>query len=331
MSTGEMAIWVGLMLLGFAGSALFSGMETGSYCLNRVRLHVRASRGDRSAQRLRAFIGAPSTLLSTLLIGNNIVNYLGTASLAVLLNTTGLTEAEKIALNVAIVTPLLFVFGETLPKDLFSAHADRLMPPLERVLTGAHWLFTATGLVPVVRAFAWGVMRLIGQRGNAPVFHPRRQIGDLVREGVGHGLLTEAQSRIVERVLALRGMTVGGRMSPWPRVTKVHVDDDLGALRDLATSSTRSRFPVVNGVGEVVGAIYVLDVLAADHDGGATARDLMQPVIRLPEEAPLRRGLRDLQAASLNLAIVTGQDGQPAGVITPKDLVEPVTGELPGW
>ncbi len=87
-----------------------------------------------SALILRRMLDNPTTLLTTLLIGNNIANYLGTASLAVILAGYGIGDWRAMLINTVVVTPTLFVFGETLPKDLFSAHADWLMYRLARVL-----------------------------------------------------------------------------------------------------------------------------------------------------------------------------------------------------
>src|SRR5690606_32443968 len=100
--------WMVIMCLGLMGSALYSGLETGSYSLNRVRLQVLRHQGWRSARTLDRLLHNPVTLLSTLLIGNNIMNYMGTAGLAVLLEDAGYSEWQTVALNCLIVTPLLF-------------------------------------------------------------------------------------------------------------------------------------------------------------------------------------------------------------------------------
>jgi CBS domain containing-hemolysin-like protein len=330
MTGGEASFWIGLMLLGFFGSALYSGMETGAYTLNRVRLQVRADRGERAALQLRRLIDRPATLLATLLVGNNVSNYLGTAGLAVLLEAMELSDWQAILLNTLIVTPLLFVFGETLPKDTMAAHSDRLMPPLTPLLTLSRRLFTGLGVVGLIQLFSSGVLRLMGQPGGDLPSEPRRRVEMLLREGVGHGLLSDEQSAIADRVLRLGNRTVRQEMVPWVDVVKVRVDEPTARLWDLADRSSRSRFPVLDERGQVRGVIDVFDVLLHPRGGAPAIAELMQQPDTIEADLPLRQALRQLQGAGKSLAVVA-ERGRPVGLITVKDLVEPITGELTSW
>lgn len=330
MSTGELIFWIGVMLAGFVGSAVYSGMETGAYTINRVRLHVLADQGQRTAVALRKLVDKPATLLATLLIGNNVSNYLGTAGLAIILEAMAFSDWQSILLNTLIVTPLLFVFGETLPKDTMSVHSDRLMPPLTPILTGSRWLFTLTGVVPLVRLFSAGVLKLLGQPGGDRAFPPRKRVEMLVREGVGHGILSDEQSAIVDRVLRLGGRTVRQEMVAWADVLSVTVDDTPSRLWELADRSSRSRYPVTDGHGQVVGLIDVFDALLHEQASCPPIRELMTEPHTLPTDTPLRQALQHLQTHGIAIAVVTDAD-RPVGVVTVKDLVEPITGDLSSW
>lgn len=327
MTSAELAFWAGVMLVGFAGSALFSGMETGCYCLNRVRLHVRATHGERSAKELENMVGNPTTLLSTLLIGNNITNYMGTAGLAVILNASGLSDGQQMLANTLIVTPVLFVVGETLPKDLFSAHADKLMYRLWAVLKAAKIFFTVTLLVPIVWLFSVTLMACMGQRGSAPMFHARRRVGDLVKEGMGLGLLSDAQSEMVERVLSTGATPVSEQMTPWRRVRKLSAGDDLSAVAAHAAQSPASCLPVVDRQGVVVGAVDVLEALAADPTAGI--KDVMRSPLEIAAQTPLRHALGAMRQAGEHWALVIDKAGRPVGVASSRDVLEPITGALP--
>ncbi|MEO1236867.1 MAG: CNNM domain-containing protein [Planctomycetota bacterium] len=332
MSGGELAFWIAVMLLGFGGSALYSGMETGAYTINRVRLQVLADRGRRSAVALRRLVDRPATLLATLLIGNNLANYLGTAGLAVILESMDLSDWQSILLNTLLVTPILFVFGETLPKDTMAAHSDRLMPPLTRVLTLSRWAFTATGVVPLVRLFSAGVLKLMGQPAGETAFPPRKRVEMLLREGVGHGILSDDQSAIVDRVLRLGGRRVRQEMVPWAEVIAVGIDEPPARLWELADRTSRSRFPVVAAQGGVVGIVDVFDALLHTPETCPPIRELMTGVSTIEADTPLRGALEGFQRDGLGLAVVTdGQAAGPVGLVTTKDLVEPITGELASW
>lgn len=328
--TASLMLWSALMLVGFAFSAIFSGVETGIYRLNRVRLQILDHQHHRAAIALRRLLADPTVALTTLLIGNNIANYLGTASLAVVLDRLRFSDWQTVLLNVLIVTPLLFVFGETLPKDLFAAHTDRLTYRFWPLLFGARWLFTVTGLIPLIAGLTRLVLRSIGERDRLAPLHPRRQVENLVKEGVGHGLLTREQSAIVERVLELSRRTVEQVMTPWSKTIWLPADAPASALLDLARQSPRRRFPVLDDRQKLLGVVAVDDVLYDPPPAEATVKQLSHQPLTLFRQTPLRVALDLLQRSHARLAVVL--EGQaPVGVVTVKDLIQPITGELAGW
>lgn len=330
MSGGELALWWAAAAAGLACSALFSGVETGIYTVNRVRLHLRDHQGQRSAQVLRHLLNRPTATLGTLLIGNNVANYMGSSALTVIVTAAGAGELQAIALNVALVTPLLFIFGETLPKDLFSAHADRLTYFFARPLLWLRRLCTVTGLLPLILLVSRGVSALLRMPASTQPFHPRRMVGSLVREAAGHGVLSDEQSAIVERVLALAGDRVRDEMVPWPAVVKVSVTDPPARLWELADTTSFSRFPALDGAGKVVGVVSLYDALLHLPEECPPIAELARPVPALGPGEPLRAALAKLQREHARLALVA-ERGQTLGIVTIKDLVEPITGELASW
>lgn len=342
-------VWFALMILGFAGSALFSGMETGVYSLNRIRLHILEHERLPSAMTLRELLARPTTLLSTLLIGNNLSNYLGTAALSVILEKRGYGTWKTVALNLLIVTPVLFVFGETLPKDLFAALADRLMYRLAWVLDVAKRLFTWIGLLPLIDGVSRLMLRVLGSHGPVQPYHPRRLVQTLVKEGVGYGLVSDEQSAIVERVLELGSLHVRDEMVPWHRVVKVGAEDPPGVLWRYADQTSFSRMPVVDGEGRVVGIVSVFDALRHERDLCPPIRQLIRPIVSVRADHTVREVLRMMRENGLAMVIVTERENTkplgphpkptdtthapvtPLGIVTIKDLVEPITGELASW
>ena len=332
MTPTEQVIWWCVVAVGLTGSALYSGLETGAYRLSRIRLYTLAYQGHRSAKTLRQLLRHPSTLLGTLLIGNNSANYLGTAGLAVLLEEQiGLGEGQVIVANTLIVVPILFVFGETLPKDIFSVHADRLMYQFARFLNWSRSLFLFTGLLPAIQGFSNLLTRWMHSTQPVQAFHPRRMVASLAREAVGRGLLSDEQSVIVDRVLALGGRRIGDEMVPWPEVTTVRADDPPSILWQLGNSTSRSRFPVVDPMGQVLGIVSVYDALLHAPKTCPPIRELMQKPFTIRADVPVFRALNQLKAQRVALAIVIDEHDQPVGVATVKDLLEPITGELATW
>jgi len=330
MTTLEIVLWIIISIVGLGGSAIYSGLETGTYSLNRIRLHLLVHQGHPGAKRLAPLIQHPTILLTTLLIGNNVANYMGTAGLTrILQGEVGLGEVQLLVFNVLVTTPLLLVFGETLPKDLFGAFPDRLMYPFARFLTASRWVFTVTGLMPLIRLATSAIMRLMKQK-NIAVLHPRRQMQQMMKEGVGEGILSDEQSAMVERVLAVSERRVGDEMAPWREVTTVSDTDSPEKLWELGHRTSISRYPVVAGDGKVVGIVSLYDALMNGQADCPPIRTLMQPAVEIQADMPLREGLRQLQSHHGGIAVVMQHD-KPVGIVTIKDLVEPLTGELASW
>ncbi len=150
MSGPELAMWWLVAALGLGGSMLCSGIETGLYATSSVRAFVRArSAGARFGDRVVASaLDHPERSLTTLLLFNNAFNYLGTLAVTALLATLGLTEAAMVLLQAAVLTPILLVFAESLPKELFRANADRAARSFAPALHAMTVLGLVTGVVP---------------------------------------------------------------------------------------------------------------------------------------------------------------------------------------
>lgn len=330
MSDTALLLWCCAMLAGFMGSAMFSGMETGSYRLNRVRLYVQSAQGNASARALERVVSKPESLIATLLIGNNLCNYVGTAGLSVILASMQLPVWEAVLINTVLVTLVLFIFGETLPKDLFAAHADQLMYPLARLMVTLRTVFTWTGLLPVVVALSALAIRLIG-KAEGGALTPRKRVAQMVNEGAGVGLISSEQTAIAQRALALSNRRIIEECTPWTGVVTVRQDTSRESLIRLARQTPRSRMPVVDARGRVLGVADLIDALLVDAKHPSPAEAAMKPAVMLPGDTSVRQALTRLQREHIGLAIVTDAAGRPAGVVTVKDLIEPLTGELKHW
>lgn len=330
MLDADMLFWFVVMMLGFLGSSLFSGMETGAYRLNRVRLYVYAAQGWSSAKSLERIVAKPASLIGTLLIGNNLCNYAGTAGLGVILASMDLPVWQAVLINTFLVTLVLFIFGETLPKDLFAAHCDRLMYPLAKLLVALKLFFTWTGLLPVVVAISVLAIRIVG-KAEGGALTPRKRVEQMVREGAGVGLISSEQTELAQRALSLSKRRVLAECTPWSRVMTTIDSVDRAALRGLVEKTPRSRLPVVDRKGRIMGVVDVIDAMLMDEDDPTPVRSAMLPAVYFSASTTVREALGQMQREHIGLAIVRRADGKPAGVVTMKDLIEPLTGEISNW
>jgi CBS domain containing-hemolysin-like protein len=326
------APWIVLAILCVLVSAFYSGSETGIYCLNRIRLRLRAEAGHRPARLLQGLLADEQGVVVSTLMGTNLCNYLATVCVAHLFTSYYSLEVKTEVYTTLTVAPALFVFGEVLPKYLFQRHADRLTLAVAGPLTFSHLVYRAVGLVWVLKRLAAAVVRRLHGPAAAAgeLLHPRQEMVSLLREGVGEGLLSEQQSQTLERVLRLEDMRVEDVMIPRARVAGVELAAGRRQFLELIARHHYSRMPVYRvDPQQVVGILNVYDVLQ-DLDEAPMAR-WVRPVLRVRPDEPVMKCLFQMQHAHQPMAVVAVGDGRALGIVTMKDLVEELVGELAVW
>lgn len=327
MSLLEALPWVLLTLFGLLGSSLCSGMETGYYAHSRARLALRAVHGPRarSAARLARLTSNPNALLTTLLIGNNIFNYFGVFGLSAVLELAGYSEAAIVVLNTAVITPVLLAFGEALPKELFRRFADALLPRVEPLLRTMYLLFLCTGLIPLIRGATWLVQRAARLSGE-PILDRRGEVAAMLSESAASNL-SSAQQSLIERAFTMRHVRVGREMVPWKHVSTLSTGWTRERVLRAMASKPITRFPVVDERGQPLGVVHYLDLHTKPD---VPLAGLVTPIPRIDPATGVREALRLLQDEGATMAFVE-RHGKVVGLVTLKDLVEPLTGELAAW
>jgi len=332
-------------LLPYAGIVLaitlqgfFAGAETGAYRVNHVRLHLAMRSGRRGARSLAHLVSDMPGLICVTLIGTNAAMYVST-SLA-----TSLMEKrwdDSILAEMAAtftLTPILFVFAETLPKNLFNAEADRLMYGSARVL---YVLRRLLGLVGIV-GFLTGMGRLLQavrrrvRKEDVSATNPfpaQARLKSVFHDSAAEGLMTPYQNELVEKIMNLRDVHVSQALVPASRVVTVRADLSLAEFRELVRTQPYSRLPVVEpGGDEDIGIVVVRDVLERLRDG--VELDLID-FVRLPAiltpDMSVTQAIITLRRDRSPMALVRTEAGQYIGIVTLKDLAEEIVGELEAW
>lgn len=328
----ELYFAIGITLIGLFLSALYSGLETGLYTINQIRLDVRARSTLASAIRLRKLIDHPTRMLAVLLVCNNIANYLASYGAARLLEETTPEETAlgpwlAILVNAVVMIPLLFIFGEVLPKDLFRTHTDTWTYKCSPVLALTDKILWWTGVVPLVASIGRVARTVLGTESSIEP-SPRRRFGLLFKEGLEGGVLSDEQITLADRVLSMQSLTVQSEMVPWTRVSCI--GKNIPAHRRLLAlnDTSHTRFPVVNTKGAVEGILPVLSVLL--EPDAPTERLLIEP-LHITPNTKVQDALNQLRKSGKHMAIVSTDGKKPIGIVTLKDLVEPIVGELAAW
>ena len=320
--------WSALAVAGLATGALYAGLETGIYVLNKVRLDLRAEAGSRPAKTLRRLLANTGSLLAVLLVGTNVSGYATTFAVSAMFVLAGAGgRAEWYTL--AVATPLMFILRESVPKNVFQHLAERLVYRLAWYLAGSSVLFHACGLAPLVRGFGWLMMRLalVGRTKKAG-WH-EHSLEAIMAESAASGVLTPFQSGMATRVMSISEVTLADVMTPMSRVFSaprdVSGEEFLGRLR----GHDYSRVPLLEAGGQVVGVVDVYDVLT-DPSRPAPA-ETMTPALVLPATMNVPDVLYRMQRARAQMTIVQDAGGRHVGLATIKDLVEEIVGELAAW
>ncbi len=332
MSTPELIFWLALAIFGTVDSALWSGLETSLYVVSRLRLASRLNdpkaKAARAARRLKNELDNPRRALGTLLVMNNFSNFLGALATSKLLTATGLPDWAVTLITVTVLTPVLFVFAETLPKEIFRTRAEVLAYAFSPVLSTVRRILTALGIVPLILLITGVAERALG--GKRIQTDESERVRALLQEAAGAGVLSPEQSELLDRASAFGATTAADEMVPWAKVKKLRDTTRPAEAAQTAVEAGVSRLPVLDRRGQPVGIAETLDLLLASDQPETQLRDLTKAAVTVDHAATVPEALAALHAAATHLAVVTAK-GQPVGIVTIKDLVEPLTGDLQAW
>ena len=318
-----MTLWVALVILvGF--SAFFSASETAFSSLNQIRLKSRAEDGDSSAARVLAMAEQYDKLLSTILIGNNIVN-IAAASIGTILFTQMLGAERGATVSTIVLTIIVLIFGEVTPKSLAKEMPEKVATAvspflvlLMALMTPLTWLFTQ-----------W--KKLLGHfvhSGEADTI-TEGELMTMVSEAENDGELTDRESELIRSAIEFDDVEVEEILTP--RVDVVAVEDDI-PLEELAQTfaeSGYSRLPVYHGtIDNIIGVVHEKDFYIARLKKATKIDDLVVPTLYTTGSTQISQLLRTLREQHHHLAVVVDEYGGTEGIITLEDILEELVGEI---
>ncbi len=317
---------VGLFIL---FSFFYSGAETGVYCINRIRLRYKANRGLWAAKTIYRLLEDSQALVCTILVGNNIVNYIATAFFIVALENTFSPHKAEL-LTTLILTPFILVFGELLPKSIFQERANSLLFRLAPILDVSSYIFKpAVVLLAKVNRIPQLFFKDVGRTRN-PFFSPQR-LGYFLSEGTEEGVVTPYQNLMARNIMNLGQMALKSVMIPLKDVALIPVTISGPCLTNIARSRKFSRFPVYeNQESNIIGIINLFDFLST-NGSRPDVRGIIRGAAYLDSNMPIDDALLKLQQSKQHMGIVIDQNKKAVGIVTIKDLVEEIVGELAVW
>lgn len=319
--------------------AFFSGTETGVYRMSRFRLRL-------GIEQHRPFYGLLQTVLDdgqgvvfSILVGNNLVNYAATCMVTMLFIRTQFAERAAFCATL-VMTPLLFTFSEVVPKNIYYYRSDVLMPRFAPLLYIFYKLFSYTGIVwllkTVAKFFSW-IAGVSGSTTEALSTGRHAPIQRIIQESREERILSPVQNDIMNRLLKMPSISLATVMTPAGKVEMLNVSSNRPEVLASLKRCPYTHYPVFEDRrSNVIGFVSIYEVLTDEEEFTDLRRfvkpihDLKSATIVIDAMNMMRKGRHKIVLVTSASSPIKTQD-HFVGIVTMKDLVEEITGELAEW
>lgn len=319
-------LYIPIVAILIALSGFFSSSETALTSVNQIRLRQRATEGDKKSMTVLKLLEKPQDVISSILIGNNIVNIASSAVATVFF--TQLFGASGPVVATVVMTILVLIFGEVLPKTAAQQQPEmislKVAKPISRLTTifkPAVFLLSAlTGLVT-----KW----LFSHVDEAPTI-TEEEFKTLVEVGEEEGVLQREERAYIDNVLDFSSATASDMMKPRTSVVALDVEATEEEIFDLLKDNRYSRIPVYeDSIDHIIGILYMKDVVRLLAQGETIRlREILRDPYFIGESAVADRIFRELKARNLSIAVVVDEYAGTSGIITMEDILEELVGNI---
>ena len=309
-------------------SGFFSASETAYTGLSRTRLKSMDPDGtNRGVQRALKNYEEFDRLLTTILVGNNIVNIASsTICTALLCDYLGATWGT-VAATILMITVLLIV-GEITPKTLAKRNPEKMAIFLSRAI--AYTMRVLKYITTVFMKVTRSVTYVAGAEEESGPSITEEELSVMIDEIQQEGTLEKNESELIKSAMEFDDITVGEICTPRVDVVSVSITTDIESLKALFISTEFSRIPVYEGsVDRIIGAVFFKDFfMKYSSKKQFRVTDMIRPVKFVPKDASLDRVMRELQKSKIHMAIVLDEFGGTYGIVTMEDILEELVGEI---
>ena len=309
-------------------SAYFSATETAFSTFNRIRMKNLAEKGNKKATLVLKLADNYDTLISTILIGNNIVNILASSMATLLfvdLLKNGNLAAFSSGISTAVMTILILTFGEIAPKTVakkipesFAMFAAPLINLLLIIFTPLSFIFK------LLQKFLGRIFKSNEDQGMT-----EEELISIIEEAEEEGDFDKEESTLIKSAIEFGDLEVGDIFTPRIDITAISKDATEEEIREVFNESGYSRIPVYEGdLDNVIGILNHKDFFASSFEDGSDLSEIIKPVMFVPKTQKINDLLRELQEKQLHLAVVTDEYGSTSGLVTLEDILEEIVGDI---
>lgn len=305
-------------------SAYFSASETAYNSVNKVRLKNLDEKGNIGARRTLQLLENYEKLLSTILVGNNIVNIAAT-SVATVICVRRWGSDSGSAIATVIITIVLLLFGEITPKTLAIGSADSFA-----MLVSGSLQFFMVILTPLTWLFG------LWQKLLLKIFKPKddnavtdEEILTIVRTAEEEGEIDKQESTLIHNSIDFNETLTEDILTPRVDIEAVEQNCTKDEVKEIFAKTGLSRIPVYDkDIDHIIGVLYVKDFYNKIYGNDGSVRSIIRPVIFTSEHRPIGELFRELQSKKIHMAIVLDEYGGTLGIVTMEDILEELVGEI---
>lgn len=327
--TGNINLDITILLVALVLSAAFSSSETALTALSETKARQLIEDGRRGARWLSLWLERPNRVLTTILIGNNIVNTFTAAAATLVAQQVFNNSALSIA--VGVTTIAILVVGEITPKTFAKHNAER-MAPLSMLLV----LPVYFACYPVVIAFTWLSKSLVRLTGGDVTrtgpFITEEDVAYMIKLGQSEGVFEAQETAMLENVFEFGDTLVKEVMVPRTDLHAIPVDADLDEIFESIRENGHTRMPVYEGsIDEVIGVFHtkeLMHIVRTEGELNFKLQDNLRDAFFVPELMKIGEVLKEFQRRKTHLAIVVDEYGGTAGIICLEDILEEIVGEI---
>lgn len=305
-------------------SAYFSATETAFSSINRIRVKTMAEKGNKKAALVLKLSDNYDSMLSTILIGNNIVNILG-ASLATVLFVKLLGDESGPTVSTAVTTVIVLIFGEVSPKSIakespesFAMFSAPLLNILMYILTPFNFLFRQ-----------WKKLLSLIFKGSSDNGITEEELLSIVEEAEQDGGINEQEGMLIRSAMEFTEIEASEILTPRIDITAVPADADKEEIARIFAETAYSRLPVYeNSIDHITGIIYHKDFHNTVYHTDKDISKIIKPALFVPENKKIGILLKELQAKKSHIAVIVDEYGGTIGIVTLEDILEELVGEI---
>jgi putative hemolysin len=309
-------------------AAFFAASEAALVGVSRLRARSMVESGNKRARAVLQLTEDRNRFLTSILIGNTIVLLIADSLATYVFIEAGLPNGAVI--STIVMTFVLLLFGEILPKTVAVADTERWALRLAPTMTRAAWILTP--LVIFFQFLTNLILRPLGIRHAHQLFVTEEDIRTIVNVGAEQKVLEEQEREMIHSIIEFGDTIVREVMTPRPNIVAVSVDDSPRRALDLVIAEGYSKLPVYqDSKDDIAGVVHDRELLIALANGSLSTtslRTLMRPVTHVPENKKISELLRAMQRDKFSMAIVVDEYGGTAGLVTMEDLLEEIVGEI---